>query len=66
MSGTAWEQSYLDSHTCAFKQHRGEGWVSVIQRDRDYVRWLLDNIEEMDEELRECLAWGVDNVPDRI
>lgn len=66
MSGKTWEQEYLESHTCAFKKYRGDGWMDVLAKDRDYVRWLLENIEDMDDELRECLGWGVDHVADRI
>ena len=66
MSLVNWEQTYLDTHTCPFRKYRGDGWIQVIQLDRDYVRWLLENLEDMDEELREALTWGVEYVPDRI
>lgn len=66
MSGKAWEQEYLEAHTCPFKKYRGEPWMDVIPKDRDYVRWLLENMEELDDELRDCLQWAVDNLPDRI
>jgi hypothetical protein len=61
-----WEEEYLQTSYCRFKKHRGEPWYSVIQEDRDHVRWILENIEDLDEELGETLKWGVDHVPDRI
>lgn len=63
---TSWEEDYLTSTACRFTKHAGEFWYDVIQRDRDYVRWILENIEDLDEDLRDALGWGVERVPDRI
>ena len=61
-----WEEDYLNETVCNFKKHEDEPWYIVIQNDRSYVRWLLENIEDMDDDLRDALEWGVDRVPDRI
>jgi hypothetical protein len=61
-----WEEDYLNETTCHFPKHAEESWYAVIQADRRYVRWLLENVEDMDEDLRDALQWGVDRVPDRI
>lgn len=61
-----WSEEYLRDNTCVYKKHEDETWYEIVQRDRDYVQWLLENIEQMDPDLREALTWGVDNVPDRI
>lgn len=67
-SGRGWEDDYLNEEICRFPKYREDSltWYAVIQRDRSYVRWILENVEDLDEELRETLQWGVDHVPDRI
>lgn len=61
-----WETEYIQTTECNFPKHAGEMWYDVIQRDREYVRWLLGNIEDMEDDLRDALEWGVEKVPDRI
>lgn len=62
----SWELEHLETTVCEFPKHRGDGWVEVIQKDREYVEWLLVNIEDMDDDLRDALRWGVSNIPDRL
>jgi exodeoxyribonuclease X len=31
-----------DVNVCLFKKHIGELWVDVVQKDREYCKWLLD------------------------
>jgi hypothetical protein len=66
VSSRGWEEDYLNETSCLFPKHRDEAWYNVIQNDRPYVRWLLENVEDMDDDLRDALEWGVDHVPDRI
>ena len=61
-----WEEEHLRSTTCGFPKHAGEGWYAVIQEDRDYVRWILENIEDLADDDRDALEWGVEHVPDRF
>lgn len=66
----SWEEAFLRATLCAFPKYAKEklSWYDVIQKDRDYVQWLLDNVIDPDdeEELRDALSWGVSFVPDRI
>lgn len=59
-----WEEYHLRSTVCPFSKHRGESWYTVIQDDREYVRWLLETQEFDEDEDRDALEWGVDHVPD--
>jgi hypothetical protein len=53
---------------CFFPKHSGESWLYVVQEDRDYAQWVLDNVLDPDEEEELCdaLKWGIANVPDRL
>jgi hypothetical protein len=59
-------EELLHDQLCFLPKHADEPWYDVIQRDLPYVRWLLENFEFKDEELKEALEWGVDNVPERF
>lgn len=61
-----WEEKHLMETECRFPKYRSErySWYQVIQRDRDYVQWILDNVEDLDDDLRDALEWGVTKVPD--
>lgn len=55
-------EAQLESTTCHLRKYEGEGWITVVKRDPDYVRWVVSTVEYMDEELREALAWAVENL----
>lgn len=66
MSDSTYALHELQHTICKFPKYKGDTWYDVIQHDREYVRWLVENIEDLNEDLFEVLSWGVDNVPDRI
>lgn len=53
-SGGSGEAPTLDS-ICPFKKHKGEPWSEVLEEDPDYVDWILDNIDDLDADLRKLL-----------
>jgi hypothetical protein len=62
-----WEEQWLRANTCFFPKHANEQWYDVIQRDRDYVEWLLENKEDaFSGDGVDAIAWGIKHVPDRI
>jgi hypothetical protein len=62
---SSWEEEHLRSTICFFPKHKGECWYNVVQNDRDYVSWLLEN-KEFDDDDAAALEWGVEHVPDRF
>lgn len=63
---SSWELETLKESLCSFPKHDGETWYDIIQRDHGYARWAVENIESMDDELREALQWGIDHVAERF
>jgi hypothetical protein len=59
----SWEEEELRSTTCYFPKHRDTSWYDVCAKDAEYVNWVLENIEDLDDDLRDALAWGVKHVP---
>lgn len=49
---------------CRFPKYRERewSWWKVLERDPEYVSWILENIEDLDDDLREALEWGAANV----
>ena len=66
MSHTPWEESILRSEVCRFPKHYGEMWYDVIASDLAYAEWILENVEDLDEDLFDAITWGVRNVPEKI
>lgn len=66
MSYASWELDTITTTECRFPKHRGKTWYDVIQRDRSYVEWVIREIEDLDDDLRDALRWGVERVPDSI
>lgn len=50
-------ESWIDSEgRLLHGKHKGELAESVAVSDHSYIRWLVDNIENMNEEDREILS----------
>ena len=62
----SWEQLHLEETICYFPKYRGETWWEVCQKDASYVQWVVENIEDLDEELRDALEWGIGHAPERM
>lgn len=45
----------LRATICNFPKHYGETWEKVVDDDPRYVAWVLENVEDLDEELRDAL-----------
>lgn len=52
--GGSRDPATLDS-ICPFKKHKGEPWGQVLDEDPEYVDWILENIDDLDTDLRELL-----------
>lgn len=63
-----WEEEHLRTTLCRFPKYRTaqKSWWDVCAEDAEYVRWILDNVEDLDEELRDALEWGVKFVPEKF
>jgi hypothetical protein len=63
-----WEQEHLETTLCRFPKYRDadKSWWDVCQEDAAYVRWLLENNDSLDDELRDALEWGVRHAPERF
>lgn len=61
-----WTLDDLKDGVCYLPKHHGETWYDVIQRDQAYVEWLVDEYEDLDDELREMLQFGLKHVPTRL
>ena len=61
-----WEQEHLQTTACHFPKHKGKSWWDVCQEDQPYVSWVLENIEDLDDDLRDALEWGVRHAPMRF
>lgn len=46
---------------CTFKKHKGETWESVAQTDRQYLTYLLDNLTDMNEDLKHTLQYYLED-----
>lgn len=51
----------LLNEICELPKYRGENrtWSWVCENDPRYVKWLVENFEELDEDLREALEYGI-------
>lgn len=45
----------LRATTCELKKHSGQSWEWVVDNDPSYAKWAMENIENMDDELRTAL-----------
>lgn len=54
-------EQLLKDTICRLPKHDGETWWFVFTRDEPYARWCVDNLEEMDEEIREALSFLLDS-----
>lgn len=59
----SWEEEHLKSTECAFPKHRGKSWYDVCAADADYAGWIVENIEDLDEDLKDAIEWGIKHVP---
>jgi hypothetical protein len=59
----SWEEEELRGTECHFPKHRDTSWYDVCAQDAEYVSWVLENIEDLDDDLRDALTWGVKHVP---
>jgi hypothetical protein len=66
MSQQTWEETVLRETVCNFPKYRGQTWYDVCARDADYAEWILGNIEDLNEDLKDALTWGIHNVPMRL
>jgi hypothetical protein len=57
----AHHEELLKDTLCRLPKHLGENWWSVLRRDRKYVEWVVENIEDLDEELRGSLEYGLEH-----
>lgn len=46
---------------CGLPKYRGENrtWSWVCESDPRYAKWLVENMEELDEDLREALEYAL-------
>jgi hypothetical protein len=47
----------LANSECRLPKHRGQSWLWVVEHDEEYARWVLENIEDLDEDVRESLEY---------
>jgi hypothetical protein len=59
----SWEEDHLRSTECHFPKHRGESWWRVCAIDVEYAQWIIDTIEDLDEDLKDAIEWGIKHVP---
>lgn len=45
----------LRREVCRLKKHYGQSWEWVVDNDPQYARWVVDNVEDLDDEIREAL-----------
>jgi uncharacterized protein (DUF3820 family) len=45
----------LRNTVCPFKKYHGEVWEWVVDNDPSYVKWVLSNVDDLDEDLRRAL-----------
>lgn len=45
----------LRREVCHLPKHDGQTWEWVVDNDRRYAEWVLENVETLDEEVRDAL-----------
>jgi hypothetical protein len=45
----------IQSNLCHLGKHDGQTWEWIVDHDPSYVRWVLLNIENLDDEIRDAL-----------
>ena len=55
------DSDLLDT-ACSFKKHKGRTWREVLRDDPKYVKWIVDNVDDMDEDLRFALSEALEQM----
>ena len=45
----------LRAEVCQLKKHRDQTWEWVVDNDPFYAKWVLLNVEDLDEDIRAAL-----------
>jgi hypothetical protein len=45
----------LRANVCGLKKHYGESWEKVVDDDPRYAVWVVENVDDLDEELRDAI-----------